>query len=184
MGFTCSKQWKRDIDLLTAAEVPPEKMTARPHGLELAAVFGSESWHVWDETGEEWKFLNYLRFWYDRVDGNQKSGKLTSWICKYPIIYQGFIHPRWWSPDFFHQQYHLYLQWRLFVFTPVFSLKIGESRLNFPWCHLFGNQASRLPCVWTAGVNWLKLHGGVPSITIQAFDPSQFPGVFFEDLLV
>jgi len=43
MGFTCSKQWKRDIDLLTAAEVPPEKMTARPHGLELATVFGSAS---------------------------------------------------------------------------------------------------------------------------------------------
>ena len=67
-------------------------MTARPHGLERAAVFGSASWHVWDETGEEWKFLNYLRFWYDRVDGNQKSG-INSPVeyGKYPIIYQGFI---------------------------------------------------------------------------------------------
>ena len=46
------------------------------------------SWPVRENCGF-WGKLNSCRLMV------QKSGKLTSWYAKYPIIYVGSLHPRW-----------------------------------------------------------------------------------------
>ena len=71
------------------------------------------------------------------VWGAQKEGELEGFILlmaeirhspvevgSLPRYSPGFIHPRWWSPDFFHQQHGIYRFFIGFqVFTDILSWK-------------------------------------------------------------
>ena len=42
---------------------------------------------------------------WDTVDGKNPANQWR--LGTLSQYFQGFVHPRWWKPDFFHQQYHL-----------------------------------------------------------------------------
>ena len=53
------------------------------------------------------KATHIFRFIHDTVDGSENSAhQLRLVVYQFiPLLTGFFLNPRWWSPDFFHQQY-------------------------------------------------------------------------------
>ncbi len=105
--LTNPKKKRHLMSQVVLVNLSPKARKGLPEGYMILGQFqqsqqGLGLWHIASETDAPWRVWGSLeeevsypwRYLFHTVDGSEI--RQTSWYGKYPIIYQGFIHVRWW----------------------------------------------------------------------------------------